>query len=50
MKSMNNLKQTVTQKLGKTLMDLGEKSGRECLLVGIYEPKISIELLKSLNK
>lgn len=50
MKSMNNLKQTFTQKLSKTLIDLGEKSARDCVLFGVYEPKISVELLKNISK
>ncbi len=47
---MNNLKQIATQKLGKALINLGEKTGRDCWFIGVYEPKISIELLRNLNK
>ncbi len=50
MNNMNNLKQIATQKLGKALINLGEKTSRDCWFIGIYEPKISTQLLKSLNK
>lgn len=47
---MKDMKKTAVEKLGNVLINLGEKSARECLLIGVYEPKISVELLKNINK
>lgn len=51
MKNMNNnLKEKLIDKLGNTIINMGEKSTRDCVIFGIYEPEISIELLKSTMK
>lgn len=47
---MKDMKKTAVEKLGNALINLGEKSARDCFLIGVYEPKISVELLKSINK
>lgn len=51
MKSMNeNLKEKVASKLGSKLINVGEASTRGCWFWGSYEPKVSVELLKSMMK
>lgn len=53
MKFMNtesNLKEMVSKKLGDALIKVGEKSTSTCILLGVYEPKVSVELLKSMMK
>lgn len=47
---MKDMKKTAVEKLGNALINLGEKSARDCFFIGIYEPKISVELLKNINK
>lgn len=51
MKNTNEiLKEKVATKLGNTLINVGEASTRGCLIFGSYEPKVSVELLKSMMK
>lgn len=51
MKNMNkNLKEKIATKLGSTLINVGEASTRGCVIWGSYEPKVSVELLKSMMK
>lgn len=47
---MKDMKKTAVEKLGNALVNLGEKSARDCWFYGVYEPKMSVELLKSVNK
>lgn len=47
---MKDMKKTAVEKLGNVLINLGEKSTRDCLFYGVYEPKMSVELLKNINK
>lgn len=44
------IEEKIATKLGRTLMDVGEKSTRDCWLFGNYEPKISVELIRNINK
>lgn len=47
---MKDMKKIAVEKLGNALVNLGEKSARDCMFYGVYEPKMSLELLKSINK
>lgn len=47
---MKDMKKTAVEKLGNALVNLGEKSARDCWFIGVYEPKMSMELLKNINK
>lgn len=47
---MKDMKKTAVEKLGNVLINLGEKSARDCMFLGVYEPKMSVELLKNANK
>jgi cyclic lactone autoinducer peptide len=40
--------QKAIKKLGQALIKIGEKSTSDCILLGVYEPKVSVELLKSM--
>lgn len=47
---MKDMKKTAVEKLGNVLINLGEKSARDCVFIGVYEPKMPVKLLKGLNK